>query len=442
MITQRFSDSQFNVLGWDPRGVNISQPVMSCFPYDASRDRWSLLTSQYYETLASPRAQLEIVDAMYESIYRACWEQHGDLGRFLGTAFVARDLEEIRKALGEDELTGYLVSYGTAIGQTYSSMFPDSVGRVILDGTEYVRDHRVRGGFGFTGLDNITDAWHDGFLGECLNVGPEYCPLARPKNGTGKVTLEELEDRMGKLLSSLATRPIPGYTEANGPTLITYSSLVVSIYSALYDPRRWPPLARTLYELEDGNSTLAAKLLDNDSWWFDPTLPCPEVNKPSSRELSNMVICSDSYDASEPDDFDWWLSLWANMTEQSWIGGNSRFYDVFPCRHFNDFWPEPAEVFRGNLSVDLKNPVLLIAEIYDPATPLRNGRRLASEMGPENSRLIVHHGYGHTSSADLSNCTNSIGKAYILEGKLPEDLETDCYADRKPGVGFSLWVNS
>lgn len=63
------------------------------------------------------------------------------------TALVARDLGEIRKALGEDELTGYLVSYGTGIGQTYVSMFPDRAGRIILDGTEYVRDHRELVGF-------------------------------------------------------------------------------------------------------------------------------------------------------------------------------------------------------------------------------------------------------------------------------------------------------
>jgi hypothetical protein len=74
--------------------------------------------------------------------------------------------------------------------------------------------------------------------------------------------------------------------------------------------------------------------------------------------------------------------------------------------------------------------VLLIAETYDPATPLRNGRRLLAEMG-RNARLIVHHGYGH-SSRDTSNCTDSIAKEFILHGTLPEEQETACFANEKP----------
>lgn len=429
-VTQRFSDGQFDVLGWDPRGVNISLPAISCFPYDADRDRWSLLTGQYFEVSASPKAQLELADAMNNATFKACLEMHGDLPRFVSTAFVARDLEEIRKALDEDELTGYLVSYGTGIGQTYANMFPSSVGRMILDGTEYVRDHRELGGFGWTALDNATDAWQDGFLGECLKAGPEHCALAETVDGK-PVALKDLEARMATLVSSLLARPIVGYTENSGPSLITYSGLVAAIYSAMYNANSWPALAQLLFELEAGNSTLAASFLEKMAWEYDPTLPSPPSPKPSSDELGSLVICADSYDAPQPDDgLVWWESLWANMTTQAWIAGNSRFSSVFPCRHFSTYWPKPAEVYRGDLNNTLKHPILLIAETYDPATPLRNGRRLLDEMG-KNARLIVHHGYGH-SSRDASNCTDSIGKQYILHGTLPEEQETDCYANEKP----------
>ncbi|KAK0724720.1 hypothetical protein B0H67DRAFT_482850 [Lasiosphaeris hirsuta] len=430
-MSTRFSDGKFDVLGWDPRGVNASRPAVECFPHDADRDRWYLLTSQHRAVVAAnPRAQLEIVDAMNEAMFRACWERHGDLGRFLTTASVARDLDEIRKALGEDEVTGYLVSYGTGIGQTYAGMFPDRVGRMVLDGTEYVRDHRERGGFGWTALDNATNAWNDGFIGECLNAGPEYCALAEPRDGKA-VTASGLSSRLDALLSSLIARPVPGYLKSTGPTMLTYSYLVDSIYSAMYSARRWPQLAQTFYELESGNATLAISRFESGAWYYDPELPCPEPGSPASDgELGNLVICSDSYDASEPDDMDWWLSQWQNMTAKSWIAGNSRFYTVFPCRHFNTFWPKPSEVFRGDLNHTLRTPVLLIAETYDPATPLRNGRRLAAEMG-SNARMIVHHGYGH-SSVDTSNCTDAAAKAYVLDGIIPKDAETNCYANEKP----------
>jgi pimeloyl-ACP methyl ester carboxylesterase len=429
-ITKRLSSGKFDVLGWDPRGVNVSRPAVACFPYDADRDRWSMLTGQYREVSASPRAQLKLADAMNDAVFRACLERHGDFPRFVTTAFVARDMEEIRKALDEEELTGYLVSYGTGIGQTYANMFPASVGRMILDGTEYVRDHRLLGGFGWTALDNATDAWHDGFLGECLNAGPKHCALAK-SDGDLPITIKSVEKRMATLISSLIERPIVGYMESSGPSLITYSSLVSAIYGALYNAKSWPALAQMLYELENGNSTLATAFLERSAWEYQPTVPFPPSPKPSSDELSSLVICADSYDAVRAfGDLEWWESLWANMTARTWVSGNSRFFNVLPCRHFKSYWPAPAEVYRGDLNHTLRNPILLIAETYDPATPLRNGRRLLTEMG-RNARLIVHHGYGH-SSRDTSNCTDSIAKQYILEGSLPKDQETECYANEKP----------
>lgn len=429
-VSKRFSDGKYDVLGWDPRGVNASLPAISCFPYDVDRDHWSMRMSQYREVSPSPRVQLEFYDAMSDSILSACHKIHGDLPRFVSTAFVARDLEQIRLALGEDDVTGYLVSYGTGIGQTYASMFPNRVGRMILDGTEYVRDARLLGGFGWTALDNGTNAFDDGLLGECINAGPDHCALAKPVKGNA-VTLDDLKKRMETLIQSLIKRPVVSYTDSSGPSLITYSNLVGLLYGAMYNAKSWPTLAQMLSELEAGNTTLAANMLERSVWEYDPTEPSPPNKRPSSDELGSLVICADQYDAPEPEGgLDWYEALWTNMTAKSWIAGNSRFQSIFPCRHFTEYWPNPAEVYRGDLNKTLSNPILLIAETYDPATPLRNGRRLLNEMG-KNARLIAHHGYGH-SSRDTSACTDEIAKSYILEGKLPEEQETACFADEKP----------
>ncbi|KAI8960403.1 hypothetical protein F5Y11DRAFT_268344 [Daldinia sp. FL1419] len=429
-FTKRLSDGKFDILGWDPRGVNASLPSIACFPHDAYRDRWSLMTGQYRGAAGLPEIKLELADAMNNATFYACKEKHGDIPRFLSTAFVARDMEEIRKALGEDEATGYLVSYGTSIGQTWANMFPHSVGRVILDALEYVRDHRQLEGFGWAALDNTTDVWREGFLGECINAGPKYCALARPK-GAEAVTLQELENRMENFLASLSQRPVAGYLESSGPSLITYSAIVSAIYRALYNANSWPALAQMLYELEAGNSTLAAAFLDRSEWEYHPSLPCPATSRPRSHELGPLVICADSYDSPlPPDGLLWWQSLWTNMTTRSWISGNEEFFNVLPCQHFRTYWAAPAELYRGDLNNTLKNPLLLIAETHDPATPLRNGKNLMNEMG-KNARLIVHHGYGH-SSRDKSSCTDSIIKAFILNGTLPTEKETACYADGKP----------
>ncbi len=96
-----------------------------------------------------------------------------------------------------------------------------------------------------------------------------------------------------------------------------------------------------------------------------------------------LVICSDQYDSPLPPRYDvktngeqYYLDLWKDMVTQSEIGGNGRFFDALPCRHWNSTFGAPKEVYRGDLNHTLSNPVLLIAETYDPATPLRNGRRL------------------------------------------------------------------
>ncbi|KAK0542174.1 hypothetical protein OC846_006736, partial [Tilletia horrida] len=188
--------------------------------------------------------------------------------------------------------------------------------------------------------------------------------------------------------------------------------------------------------LEKGNGTLAVEMV---GWSYDPASKEPEgelprtrgwkgidVPKTSSTELNLWVICSDSYD-DDRHNFDWWVELQDNLTSRSWIGGNSRYNDIFPCWNFKT---KPAEVYHGNLDHSLRNPLLLIGETYDPTTPLQSAKRLHAAMGNDNSRLVIHHGYGH-SSRDRSECTEKIKRDMFLHGKWPEGT-TECCADSKP----------
>ncbi|KAI1088634.1 Alpha/Beta hydrolase protein [Rostrohypoxylon terebratum] len=428
-LTDLLSDGQLDVLGWDPRGVNISQPSLACFPHDSYRDHWKLLKGKYRQEVPSPRDHLKLLDAMNNATFYACHKLYGDFGRFVGTGSVARDLNEIRKALGEDQLTGYFLSYGTAIGQIYANMFPDNVGRLILDGVEYVKYYRLLGGFAQYSVTDVIRAWEEGFLGQCVTAGPDKCALAKPPKGQNNmVTIETLKNRTDTLFNSILNQPTFGYSERFGPTLVTYSQLVFSIYVALYSPRSWPDLAQMLYELEGGNSSLATAMIDDS--WIDPTLPYPS-HRPSSLELPWMVICADSYGSHESKDgLVWWDALWANITDQSWIS-SFQITTVSQCRHYRTYWPDPPDVYRGDLNNKLRNPLLLVAGTHDPATPMKNAKKLLEEMG-DNARLIVHHGYGHTSREDPSDCTDYHKKAYMLGGEIPSTQEIACNATQKP----------
>ncbi|GAC93601.1 proteinase [Pseudozyma hubeiensis SY62] len=429
--SRMFTDSTWDVLGWDPRGVNASQPSISCFPYDADRDRFA---STFLRDSPSPLHELLKTDSLNQAIFSACSRKYGDVATMLTTAFVARDLDEIRKALRSEHVDGYFVSYGTGIGQTYANMFPDKVGRLMLDGTEYVRDQRLIGGFGWAALDNITAAFEDGFLGECVDAGPDRCSLAKPLPGSTELpTKSDLISTFDQLFTNLTLRPLPGWTENSGPLIITYTSIISLIYTSLYAASTWPPLASAFHDLLQGNTSAISQYVD-DSWEFDPHFPA----RHSSDELGMLVICSDQWDSPLPATYDvatngeqWYLDLWKRMVSQSEIGGNGRFFDILPCRHWNATFGPPKEVYRGALNHTLSHPVLLIAETYDPATPLRNGRRLLDEMGDGNARLIALDAFSH-SSRDLSKCAMDIMRRYMLTGALPDERETGCKADHRP----------
>ena len=60
----------------------------------------------------------------------------------MGTAYVARDIKAISEAIGEDNLIRYIgYSYGTLLGATTAAMFPDSIGRMMLDGNINFQDY-------------------------------------------------------------------------------------------------------------------------------------------------------------------------------------------------------------------------------------------------------------------------------------------------------------
>ncbi|KAK8861188.1 hypothetical protein IAR55_002007 [Kwoniella newhampshirensis] len=404
-----YTDGQMDVLGFDPRVSG-------------------------YDTL-------DRMDAMNEALMQGCEAKYGDMPRFLTTAFVARDVDAIRDALGEETLTAFMVSYGTGIGESsngdtgrvrladkpaQAKMFPDRVGNIALDGMEFVRDGWNPWGWGVTSLDNVTDAFEDGFIGECVRAGPKACSLASDHLNTGDdyhAARKALSLRVHKLFDDIKKRPIPAVS-SQGPGIVTYEELVGWLYSILYQPPQWKDSARLLAELEMGNATSALVQWHQQRFSFDPTKESKELK---SDELESMVICGDAAGA-ESHSLDWWKVLHLNMTKKSWISGSSRLLATLPCRHFK--W-EPAEVYRGGFNHTLRHPLLLIGSPYDPATPLRNGRRLAKEMG-DNARMLVHHGYGHSSARDLSSCTNAIVQSYILNGTLPETAEVHCEPDKKP----------
>ncbi|KAK0535578.1 hypothetical protein OC835_002322 [Tilletia horrida] len=431
LFSRNYTDHTMDVLGFDPRGVNMSAPSYSCFEQDVYRDRWFALASQFPETAKDPFDHLRLTDAYSNATWKACDQRFNDVGRFLSTAFVARDLESIRAALGEETLSAYMISYGTNIATTYTQMFPDRVGRMVLDGIDPPDLDQAIEGFGTESLEDIDKTFIDGVVGECVRSGPQGCALVKDNT----TTAEELKWSMYEVFDRIKAYPLPATHPELGPGIITWGALARITYDGLFDPSTWPVLASMLDGLRTGDGTL---VLQMQEWSYDPTPGITPPEQPrwkgiktpntTSVELSAAVTCSDSYD-DERHDMEWWNELQMSMVNRSYIGGSANFEYVFPCKSFKT---QVAEVYRGRWDHHLQSPVLLIGGTHDPATPLQNAHHIHDLLGNGNSQLVEHHGYGHTSLVDPSECTEQIKRDVFLHGKMPEADVTQCFADSKP----------
>ncbi|MCU1417389.1 MAG: alpha/beta hydrolase, partial [Schumannella sp.] len=120
----------YDIIGFDPRGVGRSTPIV-CFTDDADRDE--MIYGTYADPYGSDGWQTELA-ARQKKWVDACAANTGDLLAHIDTTSVARDMDMMRAVLGDKKLNYLGYSFGTYIGTVYAELFPDKVGRMVLDG--------------------------------------------------------------------------------------------------------------------------------------------------------------------------------------------------------------------------------------------------------------------------------------------------------------------
>ncbi len=216
---------RFDVVGWDPRGTHGSSPV-DCFTSTAARDRfWAGVTIPI--TIAESRAfRRKTVE-----VARRCGELNGDLLNHISTGDTARDLDALRKAVGDRLLTYVGLSYGTVIGQTYANLFPDRVRAMMLDGLVDAVHYTTSAETRTAGDVAFTDEVFDQFMKLCQRAGPAGCALA----GHG----ETVAKRVARLFAQARRAPIPA-PKAKPPGQLSYGDLLASTFNPLRLPLSWP----------------------------------------------------------------------------------------------------------------------------------------------------------------------------------------------------------
>jgi pimeloyl-ACP methyl ester carboxylesterase len=395
----KWGGGRFNVVSWDPRGTNASTHVR-CFRSKRSEDRFWKGVSIPFTKAASKRYRRKTV-----ALARRCGKVDGWLLPHISTADTARDLDYLRRLVGDRKLTYVGLSYGTYLGQTYANMFPGRIRAMLLDSivdpVPYAKSAEARNASSASSADPV----FANLLSLCQSAGPRRCALAG-----GRRTAAQ---KVNRLFARAKRAPIPA-PSASPPGKLTYGDLVISQFNPLRIPEVWPDDAKDLDAAVRGDgSALATKargLLTPAGFLAGTT--------------SSAISCADApaHQGSRS-----WPRVIGRLNREGRLYGTLLGWLLWaPCAS----WPvRGQDNYRGPWNAKTKNPILVIGTRHDPATNYINAVRVARRLG--NAVLLTLDGYGHVSFHDPSACIDRARVAYLVRLKTPPN-GTVCKAEKKP----------
>jgi len=374
--------SHYDVVGFDPRGVGESTPI-DCLG-DSDLDAY-IAADPSPET---PEAIHQVED-IWSHYVQGCKERSGPLLGHVSTVDVARDLDVMRALVGDDTLHYFGFSYGTYIGATYAGLFPDKVGRMVLDGAVDPEASPLRTQILQTkGFETALTA----YLQDCVNQG--NCPVGDTV-AAGKKTIENL-------LADIAISPLPTQSGRD----LTLGLAVYGVIFPLYDVQAWPFLTQALTAALQGQGDVLLAIADAyTARASDGTYPNNQV------EAQAPINCLDNPQHESVADI---------------VAGEKRFERVapilgrigawFPYACSN--WPYTADSPKPDFAAPGAPPIVVVGTTRDPATPYSQAVKLAHEL--DSGVLITRDGDGHTGYGQGNACVDSAVDAYLVDGTTPK----------------------
>lgn len=411
---------QFDIIGFDPRGVGNSAPI-HCFTSVAELNAFM---SRYLAEWVAPANQADEVAAIaaLKDVTQRCGELNAEILPHVSTANVARDMDLLRQAVGDEQLNYLGTSYGTYLGETYANLFPDKIRAMALDGTinppSYTSfDH---GDGKIVGPDTTSflrilspeasTAALNEFLAQCAAAGPDRCAFAAP-------TAEETHAKFDDMMTKLRGEPLVISGPA-GTLTVTYSLVVYVVWNFLYLDPAWTTLAGALQQLATGN---AAGFLAALPGGTGVPLPTQYVNTFDAQWAINCV------DTDNPTDLATYEAMAKSAEERSPYFGKLWLYQSVPCA----LWPaQDGDRYEGPWNAETSATILIISRVFDPATP--HGGAIQTEHTLANARLLTIDGWGHGYfTAGRSTCADEATATYFITGDLPP-AGTVCAEDNSP----------
>ncbi|KAH9943796.1 alpha/beta-hydrolase [Amylocystis lapponica] len=430
-ITRKFSSvigPAHDILGFDPRGTGASTPSAQCFDSDSQHKIFglqgrddilnlsdgSVAMARSRESIIGQRCQAALGGNGKEEIGATVDEWGG--GRFMSTASVATDMLKITEKLGQEKLQYWGFSYGSVLGQYFSAMYPDKVGRVIIDGVYDAYNYRA--GLWNSNLAD-TDAVVDSFYTFCHQGGSVKCPLY-------ELSVDQIKDRVDSIMDRLEADPIALPFASTGPTVFTKHDFVKMLFRATYKPTaQFSDIAKILVSAESSNTTALAELTTKLSF------ECTCKQDPAwlvDTQAFYFIACGDAETVSfDPDAY---RTFFEELYSVSPFAAPIWAVHIIQCSQWSI---RPKWRYTGPLAANnTAHPLLVISPTYDPVCPLSDARKVHARYA--GAGLLVQDSYGHCSIASPSICTAKHVRTYFENGTLPEE-GTVCEVDELPFVG-------
>jgi pimeloyl-ACP methyl ester carboxylesterase len=369
---------QFDIVGFDPRGVGRSDPIkcISNADQDAS-----------FAAVPDPVSQADFDSyvTLNKKIATECGQKYGSELPFFSTEQAAKDMDSLRAAVGDPKLSYLGFSYGTLLGATYAQLFPTKIRAMVLDGAvdpkqSYVTSSEVQAK-GFERAFSNFAAW-------CKKT-PADCPIA-----------PDAHKAVTDAIAKAAKNPVPG---ADGRKA-TPGWIFVAVISSLYTEHDWQTLATAVANLQQGDAkgifTLADQYAERDS----------------SGHYSNLfdanlaVNCADTDAAPSVDEV---RKLQGEWRQKYPLFGGSLAVGMLPCT----FWPGKRDPYPAGAATGAP-PIVVVGTTGDPATPYENTADLAGMLGV--GHVLTWEGEGHTAYPSTTCIVSAVDK-YLLNLTVPQE---------------------
>jgi pimeloyl-ACP methyl ester carboxylesterase len=371
-------NKRFDVVSWDPRGVAASTPV-TCV------DGPTMDTYLSIDSVLDDPQEKQTAIQVDKDFAAGCQSRSGDLLPFMDSASTARDMDQIRAALGDAKLTYLGFSYGTYIGQWYAHLFPTHVRALSLDGV----------------VDPTVSA-NDSLLGQLLGFEQNLQAFLADCRAKASCRYRQNGDpgtKLTALMNRLDATPLKV-----GNRQLTRSLAMTGVLQALYSQSLWTYLDQGLTAADQGNGQILLLIAD----LYNHRNPDGTYSNLFNGAFDS-AYCLDFPASPDIATYD---SLLPAYSKASPFFGPWSQYSNLQC----GLWPAKSKNKQEPLTVQGAPPILLVGGTNDPATPYAEAQNVNKQIA--GSVLLTRQGNGHT-SYDSSDCSHNAEDSYLIDLTLP-----------------------